>query len=433
MTLSVNPRIGAEIHALAQRLWPLNRSLTGNGVRTTLGVLKELLPSLAIYEVPSGTQVLDWVVPNEWNVRDAWIETPSGERIANFSENNLHLLGYSVAIDKKMPLEELQAHLYSLPEQPTAIPYVTSYYSSRWGFCLPNEMRERLVPGTYHAYIDATLAPGSLTYGEMVLPGRSESEVLLSTYVCHPSMANNELSGVCVQTYLARWLEGLADRHYTYRIVFIPETIGSITYISRHLEHLRRHVVAGYNITCVGDDRTYSYLPSRAGDSLSDRAALHVLRHIAPDFKRYSYLDRGSDERQYCAPGVDLPVATMSRSIYYQYPEYHTSLDDLNFVTPSGLAGGFRALQFAISAIESNVKPHVTILGEPQLGRRGLYPTVSTKDTIKEVATMMNLLGYADGRSDLISIADTIGIPVWELQPIYKKLAAAGLLRDLRE
>ncbi len=433
MTSNIDSRIGAEIHALARRLWPLNRSLTGNGVRETLGVLKDLLPSLAIHEVASGTEVLDWVVPNEWNVRDAWIETPAGERIANFSANNLHLMGYSVSIDERIPLEELQAHLYSIPEQPTAIPYVTSYYSRSWGFCLAHEQRERLLPGSYHAHIDAELAPGSLTYGELVLPGRSKSEVLLSTYVCHPSMANNELSGVCVQAYLSRWLEGLADRHYTYRIVFVPETIGSITYISRHLEHLRRHVIAGFNITCIGDDRTYSYLPSRAGDTLSDRAALHVLRHLAPDFKRYSYLDRGSDERQYCAPGVDLPIATISRSIYYQYPEYHTSLDDLNFVTPSGLGGGFRALQLAISAIEANVKPCVTIVGEPQLGRRGLYPSVSTKDTIKEVSTMMNLLGYADGTSDMISIADTIGVPVWELQSLYTKLAAAGLIRDARE
>ena len=233
------------------------------------------------------------------------------------------------------------------------------------------------------------------------------------------------------RSYLAKWLAELPGRRYTYRIVFIPETIGSITYLSRNLEHLQRHVVAGFNITCIGDDRCYSYLPSRAGDSLADRAALHALKYHAPDFKRYSYLDRGSDERQYCAPGVDLPVASIMRSKYYEYPEYHTSLDDLALVTPAGLEGGFTALQKTITVIENNCRPRVTVLCEPQLGKRGLYPTLSTPTSGASVKTMMDMLAYCDGNRSLLDIAELIGAPISELVPIHQTLSQHGLLRDL--
>ena len=423
--------IGAAIHQLATRLYPINRSLTGAGVRQTLSVIREILPGLQVHEVPSGSRVFDWTVPDEWNVREAWLEDPAGRRVADCSRHNLHLVGYSTPVDRRVELEELQNHLHSLPEQPEAIPYVTSYYSPRWGFCLTHRERLRLRPGSYRAYIDATLAPGSLTYGELVLPGARTEEVFLSTYVCHPSMANNELSGPCVTTFLARWLAGLASRRYTYRIIFIPETIGALTYLSRHIEHLKRHVAAAFNVTCVGDERCYSYLPSRAGDTLSDRVALHVLKHTSPDFKRYTYLERGSDERQYCAPGVDLPVATIMRSKYGEYPEYHTSLDDQTLVTPAGLEGGFLALRRAIEVLEHDCRPRVTVLGEPQMGRRGLRPTLATKSSFDAAQrAMMNLLAYADGEKTLLEIADIIGTPMWALVPLCATLREHGLIGE---
>ncbi len=424
------PGLGRQMHGWVQDLFPVCRSLTGAGVRQTLSYLQKLLPGLAIESVPSGEQVFDWVVPDEWTVRDAYICDESGTRVVDFGVSNLHVVGYSEPVDQWFPLEELQACLHSLPDQPDAIPYVTSYYKRRWGFCLSDNQRKKLESGRYRAVIDSDLAPGVLNYGELVLPGRLQDEVLLSTYVCHPSMANNELSGPVVTAALTQWLMAIPDRKYTYRILFIPETIGSITYLSRNLNHLKRHVVAGFNITCIGDERCYSYLPSRAGDTLSDRAALHVLKHLAPDFKRYSYLDRGSDERQYCAPGVDLPIATIMRSKYGEYPQYHTSLDDLSLVTPAGLEGGFMALQKAIEAIECSCRPQVTVLCEPQLGRRGLYPTLSKKTSGRSVQAMMDLIAYADGTHSLLDIAEIIGVPVWELEPLYQRLSEHGLLRD---
>ncbi len=420
-------KIGDSIHALATRLWPINRSLTGDGVRETLSVLKELLPDLKVHEVPSGAKVFDWEIPDEWNVREAWIEGPDGRRIADFSEHNLHLVGYSLPIDKTLSLEELQAHLYSLPDMPEAIPYITSYYSRRWGFCLPHRDRLKLKSGSYRAYIDATLAPGSLTYGELVIPGETDEEVFLSTNICHPSMGNNELSGSCVTTYLGKWLSELPTRRYTYRLIFIPETIGSITYLSKNLDHLKRHVVAGFNVVCIGDDRCYSYLASRAGNTLSDQVALHVLKYLAPDFKRYDYLDRGSDERQYCAPGVDLPIASIMRSKYLKYPEYHTSLDNLGFITSEGLGGGFKALQKAIEAIEFNCVPMVNVLAEPHLSKYGLYPKLSTLSSHDVVKPMMNLIAYSDGKHSLLDIAEIIGVPIWELVPLYQKLKGVVL------
>ena len=330
---------GADMHSLARRLWPINRSLTGEGVRETLQILKEHMPALEMFEVPSGTQVFDWSVPKEWRVKGAWVRTPDGRKICDFASNNLHLLGYSVPLHKEIEWSELDSHFYSLPAQPTAIPYVTSYYSQRWGFCLPHEIRKTLPrQGLYEVFIDSELFDGSLTYAELILPGETDREVFISTYVCHPSMANNELSGPVVTTHIAKWLSMLPKRRYTYRLIFVPETIGSITYLSRNVGHLKSRVDAGFNVTCIGDNRKYSYLPSRSGNTLSDRVAQHVLKWIDPNYVRYKWADRGSDERQYCAPGVDLPIASIMRTKYGEYLEYHTSLDNLNdVVTEAGL------------------------------------------------------------------------------------------------
>jgi aminopeptidase-like protein len=425
----VTQNLGVEMHGWAKDLFPICRSLTGDGVRETLAYLGRLVPNLTVHEVPSGTQAFDWTVPDEWNIRGAYIEDEHGNRIVDFARNNLHVVGYSTPVDEWMTLAELQPHLHSLPEQPGAIPYVTSYYVRRWGFCLPHAQRESLPDGRYHVVIDSTLAPGSLTYGEVILPGAEKKEVLLSTYICHPSMANNELSGPVVTSALARWIASMPERRFTYRIVFVPETIGAIVYISRHLEELRKNVVAGYVVTCVGDDRAYSLLRSRAANSIADRAAKLVLDRYAPDHVEYSYLDRGSDERQYCSPGVDLPVASIMRTRYNSYPEYHTSLDDLTLVTPTGLEGGFVALSKTIRLIEHNHVYQTTTPCEPQLGKRGLYPTLSTRGAGYAVRAMTNVLAYSDGTRDLVNLASFIGISADEAIETADKLVSAGLLR----
>lgn len=419
---------GPFMHGLMSRLFPICRSITGEGVRETLRILQEHIP-LKIFEVPSGTRAFDWIVPKEWNIRDAFVLDPRRKKIIDFKRNNLHVLGYSIPVAESLSLSELQEHLYSLPEQPEAIPWVTSVYEERWGFCLAHNQRVKLEDGTYTVRIDSELKDGSLTYGEVVIPGSTEKEIFISTYVCHPSMANNELSGPVVATMLAKWIAS-EPRRFTYRIIFIPETIGSIIYLSRNLEFMKKNIIAGFNLTCVGDERAYSFLPSRNGSTLADKVALNVLRFKHPDFKHYTFLERGSDERQYCSPGIDLPVVSLMRTKYREFPEYHTSLDNLDFVTPSGLEGSFALHKDCIELLERNRLYKVHCLAEPQLGKRGLYPTIATKDSHQRVIDMLNFIAYADGCKDLIDISNIIKVPAQNLYPIVDKLVAADLLDE---
>lgn len=418
------------MYTLCDKLFPICRSITGNGVRQTLQVLQELCPAMTLHEVPTGTQVFDWTVPKEWNIRDAWIKNSKGEKILDFQETNLHVMGYSLPIDKKVSLSELLPLIHTQPDQPDAIPYVTSYYKERYGFCMTQNQKDALTEDIYHIYIDSELKNGSLTYGEILIPSTegSEDEIFLSTYVCHPSMANNELSGPAVTIYLAKWLWEKKHRHYNYRIIFIPETIGAITYLSRHLSEMKERIRAGFNISCVGDDRTYSYVASRYGDTLADKAAKNVLSFRYPKYKSYSFLQRGSDERQYNAPGVDLPVCAVCRSKYGEYPEYHTSKDDMGLISPSGLQGAYEVYGDMLEVLEYNDRYKIKCLCEPQLGKRGLYPTVSQKGSYDEIKSMTDFIAYADGTNDLVDISNIIGIPASRLIAVINKLLQEDLL-----
>jgi aminopeptidase-like protein len=408
-------------------LFPINRSLTGDGVRETLKYLSRIIPDMNIHSVKSGTKAFDWEIPDEWSISQAYIEDSDGNIIVDFKNNNLHIVGYSTPVDDWFELDELEKYLHSLPDQPDAIPYVTSYYSRTWGFCLRHSERQKLKPGSYHVVIKSKIFHGEMNYGELIIPGIETKEVLLSTYICHPSMANNELSGPVVTTAIVQWLMQQKNLRYTYRVIFIPETIGSIYYLSRHYQELKKKVIAGYVITCVGDDECFSYIPSKDGNTLSDRAAQHVLSHVSTDYKLYSFLDRGSDERQYCSPGIDLPIASITRSKYNEYPEYHTSLDDLNFVTQSGLEGSLDVYKKVINCIEKNYLVESVILCEPQLGKRGLYPKYTTKNNMNDTISMKNLIAYADGRS-VLEIAELISISCWRLQELLSVLIDENIL-----
>lgn len=422
-------RAGEPMMAMIDNLWPINRSLAGPGIRETLRIIATRLDGLKVVRVPTGANVLDWIVPDEWHPGSAFIETPDGERICDLAGNNLHLVGYSVGVDQSMTLGELQPHLYSLPDQPDAIPYVTSYYERKWGFCLTHRQRRNLKEGTYRVHIDATHRAGFLEYGELVLPGQSHDEILFSTYCCHPSMANNELSGPVVAVALAEWLKARTDRRLTYRFVFGPEMIGAAAVLESQREQLKSRVLAAFNLTCVGDERSWSFLPSRRGDTYADRVGRHVLRHAVGGYRQYSWRDRGSDESMYCAPGIDMPMVSIMRSKYGEYPEYHTSLDlPGSVVTARGLAESLCFYQTLIGVLENDCVPTALVLGEPQLGRRGLYPNTSMKGSTSSVRDMLDLISYADGDTRLIDIADRCDRPMWEFLPDVEALVATGVL-----
>ena len=429
--MGINP--GQQIWDLANSIFPYCRSITGDGVRDTLQKISKYIAKdglqLNICEVPSGTQAFDWTVPREWRIRDAYIADDTGTRIVDMKANNLHVMGYSSPVDQRVPLDELKKHIFTQPDQPSVIPYVTSYYKERFGFCMSKNQLNSLPDGQYHMYIDSELFNGSLTYGEILLPGCSEKEIFFSSYICHPSMANNECSGPALAAQLIRYVASLSDRRFTYRFIFIPETIGSITYLSRneHLPYLKQHMTAGFNLSCVGDDRDYSMVESRYADTLADKVLKNVLSS-RNHYTVYSFLKRGSDERQYNAPGVELPVVCFCRSKFSEYPEYHTSADDMGLISPSGFQGSYAVMTEVIDALEYNDYYKVSVLCEPQLGKRGLYPTISQKGSCNNVKEMTDFLAYADGKNDLIDISNRIGVPIKRLLEISKRLIETGIL-----
>lgn len=423
---------GQDMMNIASRIFPICRSITGNGVRETLKILKEYCNELKVYEVPCGTQVFDWTIPDEWNITEGYIENEAGERIIDFAENNLHVSGYSLPMDEWLELGELKKYIHTLPEQPELIPYVTSYYNPRSGFCMSQKMLDELPEGKYHAVIKSTLDPkGSLTYGEILIPGTKEpdKEIFFSSYICHPSMANDECSGPCVLIALADYIRSMSDRRYSYRLILVPETIGSITYLSRNLPQMKKRIIAGFNLTCVGDDMQYTILHSRYADTLADKVLLNVLQYRGKGYKECSYLEKGSDERQYCFPGVDIPLCTFSRTKFRDYPEYHTSGDNLELISPEGLQGAFEVMTECIRILEYNDHYLIDCLCEPQLGKRGLYPLVSKKGVYDEVRKLQDFIMYADGRNDLIDISNIIGYPAVKLIDMVKTLTENKLLK----
>ena len=399
----------------------------GQGVRQTLQIIKREIPQLNIFEVETGTRCFDWEVPEEWEVNEAYILNSAGKKIVDFKENNLHLVGYSKPVDTELELKDLKKYLHSIPSLPDAIPYVTSYYKRRWGFCLSHKQLESLENGKYRVKIDSNFKQGSLSYGEVYIKGQSDKEVYFSSYICHPSMANNELSGPVVLTSLVKNLLENASPHFSYRIVFLPETIGSICYLSKNLLEMKKIIVAGFNVSCVGDDGPFSMIYSRRENTLSDKALLHVLNFCERDVKKYSFLSRGSDERQYCAPNIDLPVVTFCRTKFGEFKEYHNSLDNLNFVTSTGLNDSIETLTRLVTVLENSHNLYTQCYCEPQLGKRGLYPTLSKVGSYDQVENMMNLLAYADGRS-LLEIAELINVPVWHLLDDLKILKDQNLI-----
>lgn len=422
-----------KIEEYFDRLWPITRSLTGNGNRESLNILSELI-NLEISEVPSGTQCFDWNVPPEWNIKEAWIKDSKGDIIVDFSVNNLHILGYSEPFQGKLSFEELKPHLYSLPDQPDLIPYLTSYYKRRWGFCLThNQLLQLDQNETYEVFIDSTLDEnGSMTIGEAIIKGKSDEEILFSTYICHPSLASNELSGPLVSAFIYSKLTEQKELKYTYRFIFVPETIGSIYCLSVKGDYWKKNLKAGFVITCVGDAGKFTYKRSRIGNSLPDRAVEKILSQTESEFNIVDFFPSGSDERQYCSPGFNLPVGSLMRTMYGTYPEYHTSADNKNFISFEAMEKSVQKYLDVIELLEKNEK-YINKMPfcEPQLGKRGLYPTLgSQRGTHDFVKAMMWILNLADGTNDLITISEKSKIPVKDLIPVVDKLIKNGIIEN---
>lgn len=419
--------IGEEIYALAAELYPICRSITGDGVRETLGILGRHI-DLAVHEVPSGTPVFDWTVPREWTIRDAYIANAAGERVVDFRAHSLHVLNYSAPVRRTLPLAELKAHIHTLPDQPDLIPYRTSYYAERWGFCMSHDALMALPDGVYEAVIDSTLADGHLSYGEYLHRGESEDEFLLSAHICHPSLANDNCSGLALLALLGKHLAARKTR-LSYRFLFAPGTIGAITWLARNEARTDR-IKHGLTVSCVGDGGGPTYKKSRRGNALIDRAMAHVLRHAAPDPNIIDFFPYGYDERQYCSPGFNLPVGMFQRSQFGTFPQYHTSADNLDFIRPEHLAASFAMLCAGIDIAEHdgrylNLSPKC----EPQLGRRGLYGAIGgDKDAAAKNMAMLWVLNLSDGEHTLLDIAERAGLPFAVVLATARLLEAHELL-----
>ena len=430
-----------KMHDMTTKLFTIPRSITGEGFLKSLQFIKDEVEKdgdnfkLNITSVKSGTKCFDWTIPPEWVVRDAYIITPDGKKICEFGKNTLNLVNYSEKIHKKMHLKELLPHLYSLPHLPNAIPYVTSYYERRWGFCISKKELDTLKDGVYEVFIDTDFKDdGSLYYGELFIPATTQTkdEVLFSTYLCHPQMANNELSGPVVMAKLIDFVKSLQDRRYNYRFLIIPETIGSITYISRHFNELKQNVKAAFVLSCLGDEKAYSVVLSQKENSLSDKIALHTIKHLTKNPKIYSFLHRGSDERQFNTPSLNLGAVAICRSKFGEFKEYHNSLDDLNFVTQKGLTGGLKYAKNIVLNLETNAKFKLNTVCEPNLGSRGLISTINKGAYPKQMLNIRHFLAYCDGETDALEIADILGIEVRKLKEIIDQLIKFDLIEEVK-
>jgi aminopeptidase-like protein len=414
---------GGEIYALCEELYPICRSITGDGLRETLRIIARHLP-IEVVEVPSGTPVLDWTVPPEWNVRDAYVADASGRRVIDFRRHNLHVVNYSTPIAARMPLAELRPHLHTLPDHPDWIPYRTSYYAESWGFCLTQRALDALPDGEYEVRIDSTLAPGHLTYGELVLPGEIDDEILISTHVCHPSLADDNLSGIALSVFLARALQARGGRRHTFRFLYAPGTIGAITWLAKNRERAAR-IKHGLTLTCLGDAHPFTYKRTVAGRAAIDRAAAHVLGHVGLPHQMIDFFPYGYDERQYGSPGFRLPVGSLMRGRHGQFPEYHTSADNLSFISPERLAESAQVLSQIVGVVEGdrryrNLQPY----GEPQLGKRGLYRAMGGTSIPDLQFAMLWVLNLSDGEHSLLDVAERSGLRFESIR------AAADLLRE---
>jgi aminopeptidase-like protein len=419
-------KLGEELHRFARELYPICRSITGQGLRQTLALIQNRIP-LQTAEVPTGTPVFDWTVPKEWNIRDAFIKDASGTRVVDFQKCNLHVLNYSVPVHRKMSLAELKPHLLSVPERPDWIPYRTSYYREDWGFCLSHNHLLALADGEYEVCIDSTLEAGHLTYGECYLPGRFPDEILISCHACHPSLANDNLSGLTVATHLAQFLAG-RDLRYSYRFLFIPGTIGAITWLARNQVEAKK-IRHGLVLTCIGDAGGFHYKKSRQGNAEIDRAVMHVLSHNSesPEFLEFS--PYGYDERQYCSPGFNLPVGCMMRSVWGSFPEYHTSADSLEFIHPAQLAESLRICAAIFDVLESNRRyRNLNPYCEPQLGKRNLYRPTGGEAIGVELNARLWVLNLSDGEHSLLDIAERSHIPFSAISDAADLLSQSGLL-----
>ncbi len=422
--------LGQEMYSLIEELYPICRSITGEGVRETLRRLQRLIP-LTLHEVPSGTQVFDWTIPKEWNIRDAYVKNARGERVIDFRQSNLHVLNYSIPVKGRVTLQELKAHLFTLPEHPQWVPYRTSYYKEAWGFCLSYDQLLQLTDKEYEVCIDATLEPGHLTYGEYYLPGSGVDEVLLSCHACHPSLCNDNLSGIALVAYLARHLTSRSHR-YSYRFLFIPGTIGSLAWLSRNERELSsvRH---GLVVACVGDHGRSTYKKSRRGNAEIDRAAAHVLKHSGANYEILDFSPYGYDERQYCSPAFDLPVGCLSRTPHGRFPEYHTSADNLSLVHPPALANSLSECLAVVNVLEGNrTYINQNPKGEPQLGRRGLYRLMGghTDSGLEEMAVLW-VLNLSDGAHSLLDIAERSGLGFDSIRRAADVLLEHHLLKEV--